>query len=955
MPDSTVTSLIPRALTQEIKRPHLLQQLKEARDLKLIALLAPSGFGKTTLLAQFARLSKHRVIWIPLGLEDGDFLAFLKKLITSLQEQRVLPPLSFQFSSLHQTSQDHLQVLILQHLADTRDHVKIILDKVEHLAADTIQWLVRLLSQLPEGHQMLISGYENSILPLQTWKSDPEVMVLGAEELAFNEEEARKVLQKNKLEWEPQWFEQTRGWPVAVSLRRAGQPLGFDAVDWIEQALLELPEQLRQDLPLLIGEPIWEDPLILPDGRSLPQNWLVLLLSHGLPLTHLENQLFAPHTLLLEALDRLLARNPRNHREMHLQWARKHEAASNFRTALDHYLKVNSIPYALQVVEHMLTALRLRADLGALRTILEKFQLHDLPPHLQGYLAVACMDTRNHEKGREIVEALQEAGHEDAMTCLAQAALALKQRNLNNILKWAERGLELAQENTDRMRLRRMKIISLNYQQRNEEALAECHIFLQEANELGSLWHIARALTALANVASDSSDLQTAENTYLKALELAREHRLDTVKAEVCHNYALQLATCNRPLEGLRLLNEALEISPGVLLLWEASLVAMRGTILEQLGQYKKAMADYQKAIELGSRFGMHDSVFRHSLCLVNSACLAGELDVARQTLSLARQEVNPEIHLHEVYLNASEALLALQTGDFEKARRHFEQAHHPHLTPWEQSQLHFYLAEVSRRENRLTFQEIQTAFEKLDPAGDDGPLHEVHTRFPELFFHCLEQGWYPERIQRILEDLSQREEYTEESHPLNIQSLGGFRAQTHDQNVTISLKKCQELLVLLALKGPQTRDGLIDRLWDGQNTSRIQDHFKVLVRRLRTMLTQAISTPFDPLPFQNGMYALHERLQVSCDVRAFLDPQSLLTPATCLELYQGPFLPTHSSEWVLEVRTQCQQRLLTLLCALPSDDPDRNPLLRKVFPMHAEEPTWRQAFGKDTSDLRSV
>jgi LuxR family transcriptional regulator, maltose regulon positive regulatory protein len=56
-------SVIPKPLRFELARPRLLARLEGA---KLVALVAPSGFGKTTLLAQHARTLGARAVWLEL-------------------------------------------------------------------------------------------------------------------------------------------------------------------------------------------------------------------------------------------------------------------------------------------------------------------------------------------------------------------------------------------------------------------------------------------------------------------------------------------------------------------------------------------------------------------------------------------------------------------------------------------------------------------------------------------------------------------------------------------------------------------------------------------------------------------------------------------------------------------------------------------------------------------------
>ena len=49
---------------------------------KLILISAPAGYGKTTLLAQWAHASSFPIAWLSVGEEDNDLERFLRYLLT---------------------------------------------------------------------------------------------------------------------------------------------------------------------------------------------------------------------------------------------------------------------------------------------------------------------------------------------------------------------------------------------------------------------------------------------------------------------------------------------------------------------------------------------------------------------------------------------------------------------------------------------------------------------------------------------------------------------------------------------------------------------------------------------------------------------------------------------------------------------------------------------------------
>src|SRR5207237_8564530 len=63
---------VPPLPPHAISRPHLLQILQQAASRTLTVLTAPAGYGKTTLLSQWAATSATPVAWLSLHEEEND-------------------------------------------------------------------------------------------------------------------------------------------------------------------------------------------------------------------------------------------------------------------------------------------------------------------------------------------------------------------------------------------------------------------------------------------------------------------------------------------------------------------------------------------------------------------------------------------------------------------------------------------------------------------------------------------------------------------------------------------------------------------------------------------------------------------------------------------------------------------------------------------------------------------
>src|ERR671931_591198 len=76
---------IPPPPPKDVLRPRLMERLNEGLHRKLTLISAPAGFGKTTLVSEWAAISGCRVAWLSLDEGDSDLTRFLTYLVAALQ------------------------------------------------------------------------------------------------------------------------------------------------------------------------------------------------------------------------------------------------------------------------------------------------------------------------------------------------------------------------------------------------------------------------------------------------------------------------------------------------------------------------------------------------------------------------------------------------------------------------------------------------------------------------------------------------------------------------------------------------------------------------------------------------------------------------------------------------------------------------------------------------------
>jgi LuxR family maltose regulon positive regulatory protein len=221
-------SLRPAGL---LSRPVLRQRLDEGlATCRLALLVAPAGYGKTTLLNEWIRReTRSSCVYYPLSDLDNDaphLLAGLRAGIRGVWPSEIIPP----FLSAEAEAQGPLSYLLaslFQQAAEfTRREWLLLLDDYHHVTSSaTHQALDMLLLQPAWPVHILIAG--RGLPPLTAiarLRVEGHLLELDENDLRFSPEEAREVLADGGLALEEEAVRQvaarTEGWPVAVQLLR---------------------------------------------------------------------------------------------------------------------------------------------------------------------------------------------------------------------------------------------------------------------------------------------------------------------------------------------------------------------------------------------------------------------------------------------------------------------------------------------------------------------------------------------------------------------------------------------------------------------------------------------------------------------------------------------------------------------------------------------------------------
>ena len=179
-----------------IERSRLLKLLQTALQHKLTLVIASPGYGKTTLVVQFAQGLDIPVIWQTLEEPDRDVPNLYAHTIATLAE--IVPAIQTLSAQPHSTAGEmvsHITEFLRPHLSED---ILYVLDDVHHLvgAPGGDEWLETLVATLPPCCHLVLIGRLLPHLPLTEMIERREVTAIGQTQLCFTADEIQQLVQE---------------------------------------------------------------------------------------------------------------------------------------------------------------------------------------------------------------------------------------------------------------------------------------------------------------------------------------------------------------------------------------------------------------------------------------------------------------------------------------------------------------------------------------------------------------------------------------------------------------------------------------------------------------------------------------------------------------------------------------------------------------------------------------
>lgn len=265
---------VPRRRNDLLTRPRLIDALHELLDYKLIIIAAPAGYGKTSLVVDFAHHTEWPFCWYALDTLDREPVRFLSHLIASITMQFPLfgkrSRAVLQNMAQGELSLDTMVSAVIQDMFETiNEHFVIVLDDY-HLVEESepiAYFINRLVQDSDENCHVILTSRTLIALPdLPLMVARSQVGGLGAEDLAFTPQEVQAFFQQTLHQPIPESlaYELTRlseGWITGLLLSsqiadvgildrlRRGRIASVGLYDFLATQVLERqPAELRDFL-----------------------------------------------------------------------------------------------------------------------------------------------------------------------------------------------------------------------------------------------------------------------------------------------------------------------------------------------------------------------------------------------------------------------------------------------------------------------------------------------------------------------------------------------------------------------------------------------------------------------------------------------------------------------------------------------------------------------------------
>jgi LuxR family maltose regulon positive regulatory protein len=234
--------LRPLARPGAIGRSSLIERLARGDRRPIVSVVAPPGYGKTTLLSQWAEANGQAFAWVSVDEADNDpkvLLSYVAEALDAVEpiDERVFDALASPSSSVPGSVVPRLSSAINAMAAP----VALVLDDVHMLHNSECRAAVSVLADhVPGGSQLVLSGRAEPPLRIARLRAEGRILEIGPGDLSLTPGEAASLLRDAGVtlgdDEAADLQRRTEGWPAGLYLAalyiKEGGPAGRAAVSF---------------------------------------------------------------------------------------------------------------------------------------------------------------------------------------------------------------------------------------------------------------------------------------------------------------------------------------------------------------------------------------------------------------------------------------------------------------------------------------------------------------------------------------------------------------------------------------------------------------------------------------------------------------------------------------------------------------------------------------------------
>ena len=207
-----------------VRRSSLIERLVRGDRRPIVSVVAPTGYGKTTALAQWAERNGQAFAWVTVDEADNDpkvLLTYVTKALDAVEPigERVFDALASPGSSVPGSVIPRLGSAF----SSMASPVVLILDDVHVLHNSECRAALSVLADhVPDGSRLVLAGRAEPPLPIARLRASGKLLEVGPGDLSLTCEEASSLLRNMDLTLSEndvaELHRRTEGWPAGLYL-----------------------------------------------------------------------------------------------------------------------------------------------------------------------------------------------------------------------------------------------------------------------------------------------------------------------------------------------------------------------------------------------------------------------------------------------------------------------------------------------------------------------------------------------------------------------------------------------------------------------------------------------------------------------------------------------------------------------------------------------------------------